>query len=134
MRLKTKKTKRSSGYRNNIFFIVMTVMLIFFVVNLFVSWRKNLMINNEIDTLQVEIADLEKQNFELTGLIQYFNSQAFIEEKARVDLGLKKEDEKMVIVADSYKEQFKAEKMVLDKQKEDVTLNNPQKWYRYFFN
>ena len=63
-------------------------------------------------------------------MVDYFNSTAYIEEKARVDLGLKKEGEKVVVIADSAKNKLAQNKTEAAAEKPKT---NPQKWWQYFF-
>lgn len=127
------KTKKK--WKKKIVLIVGIIILVYSSISLFKNTKRSQEINNEIQTLEREITDLEKNNLELNELVKYFNSNAYIEEKARIDLGLKKEGEKVVVVSDNLKkridEVIKQESSSLEDKKK---LSNPRKWWRHFFN
>ncbi len=97
-------------------------------------WRKNRAINQEIASLQNEITDLRQNNIEMRQLVDYFNSTAYIEDKARTDLGLKKDGENVVVVPDNAKDLLLATRTGADAQAAEKVVSNPQKWWSYFFN
>jgi cell division protein FtsB len=124
--------KSNNTWRNRIILLVLLIILVLIGLNLSKSLKKSSQINNEITGLQDEIQNLEKQNLELTELIEYFNSDAYIEERARVDLGLKKEGEKVVILPEISK--VTDEDGQEAKQGDNLEKSNPRKWWDYFFN
>ncbi|MFA6410576.1 MAG: septum formation initiator family protein [Candidatus Buchananbacteria bacterium] len=105
------------------------MILVVISINLFNTWQKNQQINQEINGLTQEIENLEKSNLEAKRLIEYFNSDAYIEEKARIDLGLQKAGEKVVVVPNTTSNAKNSEKST-EKPKD---YSNPQKWWQYFF-
>ncbi len=122
--------KSKNKWLNKVIFIFLLLVLIFIILNLVKSLQKKNQITEEITLLQNEIQNLEKQNLELKELIEYFNSDAYIEERARISLGLKKQGEKVIILPEARggkENEYKTgEKNVLAK-------TNPQKWWDYFF-
>jgi len=121
-----------SKWKSKLFLGLGIIILIFAGINLAKSTQKNREINQEIYALEKEIQDLEKSNSELNELVKYFNSAAYIEEKARTDLGLKKEGEKVVIVTD-IENQDANQKDLIGNDLADKTISNPKRWWRYFF-
>lgn len=109
------------------------ILLLIVSLGLFQSWRQNSEVNQEIDSLQTNIKNLEKDNLELKELVEYFNSDAYIEEKARIDLGLKKPEEKVVVVSNQREQGVGSIQEQISKL-ETKNLSNPQKWLKYFFN
>jgi len=85
-------------------------------------------LNEEIKKVQTEIAKYEDKNSDLKTMISYLESDQAIEEKARINLGLKKEGEKVIVISDPQKVQEVVETNNI------TNLSNPQKWWRYFFN
>jgi cell division protein FtsL len=128
----TGKARRLPGKKLGISLILVLV-LVFLSVNFFLTWRKNQSINKEIDNLQDQISEIESGNSKLGELIKYFNSNAFIEEKARSDLGLKKPGEKVVMIPESLKNDILSRAQNDAKEKDLNELSNQQKWLRYFF-
>lgn len=125
--------KNPSSLKTKLIFVGSLAILIIIAVGLTQSWQKNSEVNHEITSLQTNIHNLEKNNLELKELVEYFNSDAYIEEKARIDLGLKKAEEKVVIVS-AEREQSQSAAQVELSSSDTTSLSNPQKWWHYFFN
>lgn len=124
--------KKIGGWKSKITLLFLIILLFFTLVNLSSNWRSNQGIDSEIAQLQEEIGELERENAQFTELIDYFNSTAYIEEKARLDLGLKKEGERVVIVKDTVNDERRTPNSVkFDKKREPTT--NPERWWEYFF-
>ncbi|MFA4941598.1 MAG: septum formation initiator family protein [Patescibacteria group bacterium] len=97
------------------------------------SISKRYQIDKEISDLDKEIAEVETKNKDLKQLINYLESDQFVEEKARLNLGLKKEGESVVVI--------KEDLLVAsgspsggDKSGASENFSNFQKWWNYFFN
>lgn len=119
--------------KTKLIFISSLAILLIIGVGLTKSLQRDSEVNHEISGLNTSIKDLEKDNLELKELVEYFNSDAYIEEKARIDLGLKKAEEKVVIVSNQREKGFgNLERGTAEAQIKN--LSNPEKWWRYFFN
>ena len=86
--------------RSKIFFFVNIAILVLVGIGLGKVWQRGREVNQEISGLQNRLVTAQQKNVELNELITYLNSQAFIEEKARRDLGLKGEGERVVVITD----------------------------------
>lgn len=84
----------------------------------------------EINEARAEIERYESKNKELSDVIDYLESDQAVEEKARLNLGLKKQGEKVVVIADQIQA---SEDVATDKNSSDEKLSNPHKWLNYFF-
>lgn len=98
---------------------------------------RKLEINQEIANLENKIQNLENQNLELTDLINYLQTEEFEEEVARLQLGLKKPGEKVVVISPAATGSIE---FVQEPGTEDTSADgdpdkipNPIKWWRYFF-
>lgn len=92
-------------------------------------------VDKEIEDLQNEIAEIEGQNKDLRGLIDYLESDQFVEEQARLNLGLKKEGEDVVVLKEEVVDNFY--NVHFGENEADLelaNLSNPERWWRYFFN
>lgn len=106
-----------------------SILVILFSVSLAKEMIRRIEVNREIAKLKQEVSDLEKQNAEITDLIQYFRTESFQEREARRKLGLAKPGEKVVIVPTlSGKEEESIENPEHGKD-----WSNPQRWWNYFF-
>ena len=82
-------------------------------------------VQKEIARLEEKANEIEKKNTELSGLINYLNTDEYKERQAREKLNLKKEGEFVVALP----------KGSDDQNTTDGTQqqSNPQKWFNYFF-
>ncbi|MBD3248157.1 hypothetical protein GF382_02605 [Candidatus Falkowbacteria bacterium] len=93
---------------------------------------KKYTIDQEILDLESEISKLESSNKNLKKIINYLESDQFVEEQARLSLGLKKPGEEVVVV-DTKGYVAGVSSQVKDRQEEVGDLSNPQLWWRFFF-
>jgi len=113
-------------------------LLIFISVALGKEIIRRYQIRHQIEGLQAEIQKLEQNKVELSELIEYFNSESFNEEQARLKLGLQKPGESVVVVP-SEQGYVKGAEIVLDEQgigysnSDQEDSSNPQQWWNYFF-
>ncbi|MDD5290588.1 MAG: septum formation initiator family protein [Patescibacteria group bacterium] len=90
-------------------------------------------LNKEIRELDKEITEFESKNKDLKGLITYLESEQFVEEKARLNLGLKKEGEKVVEIKDDVFATTTAS-LPAGSQSNPGIIFNLRRWWNYFFN
>ncbi|MCD4762078.1 septum formation initiator family protein [bacterium] len=139
--------QRKKNYVNKIIFNQVTMAIIGFCVIVAVSIplarnvSKQYKINREVHELQGEIAALEAKNDKLGDLIDYLDSNHFIDEQARINLGLRSEGEELVIIKEKQSKETaindKIEKSVyniqgFDHEPQKKIKNNPQRWLEYF--
>jgi len=111
------------------FFVVFCLFLfIFLLFGLAKGTIRSYRVNAEVDQLQSEINRLDKQNQDFEQLVKYLNTDTFIEQEAKLKLGLKKANENLVIIPDS-EIPIKEKNAVTEENK-----SNPEKWWAYFFN
>ncbi|MEA2064709.1 MAG: septum formation initiator family protein [Patescibacteria group bacterium] len=119
--------------------ILLSNFFLFFVLFIVavLGWRiygeygNNKFVDNEIEELKQEIKDLENSSKEFNKLIEYFNSDMFIEKEAREKFGLKKDGEEVIVVP---------KETGIDNKSQDYLINNkdtkrffPKFWWEYFF-
>ncbi|MDP3964456.1 MAG: septum formation initiator family protein [bacterium] len=91
-------------------------------------------VRTEITRLENEIASLEDQNTELSGMIAYFQSDYYQEREARLKLGLQKEGESAVIVPGQTQPDQNTENTSIATTTGSSDQNMPpSKWWNYFF-
>jgi cell division protein FtsB len=89
-------------------------------------------IDQEIKSSQDEIAQLEAKNNDLNSLLSFLNTDAFLEQEARLKFNLQKPGESVVIIPPSNGKQ-ENDGDVSTNSVGDNTLSNPQKCWNYFF-
>lgn len=104
-----------------------SVLLFFVIVGIAKGSIRNYQVEKEIEVMKDEIVSIEAQNEEFAQLIHYLKSDEFIEQEAKLKLGLKHEGEGVVVIPSSTTEAH-AEGVAADTDE-----SNPMKWWRYFF-
>lgn len=94
------------------------------------AYYQDYKIRQEIDSLQEQVKKLEHKKLESMEILKYVTSDAFVEEKARTELNLKKPGENVLVV----KSQFEVEELTPGGPVEKTLLNNPIKWWYYLLN
>jgi cell division protein FtsB len=108
------------------------IIIILISIPLAKNLTKKRSVNLEIKELEEEINRLESSSENLKGLIDYLESDQFVEEQARLKLGLKKPGEEAVVI----KELPKDSSVNLNGNKNnELNINNSNyyKWFKYFF-
>src|SRR3989339_773305 len=123
-----KKILKWLGY--NIFVFGCIIILAAIAVSFSKDYMKSQKLKSEISSLQNDISMNEKKILELSDFLKYLDSDSYAEKKARTDLGLKKTDEKVVIIPESNED-----KTILAKVDTSMTTNesNAIRWWKYFF-
>jgi cell division protein FtsB len=116
------------------FFVAGLIILVLFTLALGRRVVERHKINQEIKNLDQEIKKLESHNTELAKLAEYLNTDLYIEEAARVKLGLQKPGESEVIVPDDiFTQGEKKEGNLTSPDKRSLGEKNTVKWWNYFF-
>lgn len=113
----------------NLFVVASVLVVVFLGIGLGKEFYRDYQIKKEIDSLQNDISALEKDNYKLSQLIEYYNTDEYKEVEMRKRFNLKKDDENVVVVV-------KSEPRVLgdsDIEEENQNLPNYLKWWNYFF-
>lgn len=110
------------------FFLLFLLVLI--LIPYYEKTNKKKMLEREIDKELQNISKYEKNNKELENFIEYLSSEQAVEESARLNFGLQKEGETVVVVKMPVKKEKKIEEIDNENQKDDSCF---KKWYNYFF-
>lgn len=110
------------------FTIILLIILGFIVYPLAKNFAKQKALEEEISVAKEEIAKYQSENEELERVLNYLESDQAIEDRARLNMGLRKEGEGVIVI--------KEEEVLglTETQAEEEELNNRQKWFRLFFN
>lgn len=131
--------KEKTFWRRILYSQLVIVVGIGFIVMFSIGISKRMVrqhqLDKEVSGLNREIARLEKSNQEFNRLLTYLNSNDFLEEEARMKLGLKKEGEQVAIINDKLKTE-KPKKEIQTKIYQPAQprqKGNSEKWWFYFF-
>jgi cell division protein FtsB len=126
------KEKSSAFFSKLLIYIV--IIYTFFLLGKAV-WT-NYQLKKQTDNLEVSILQIQKQNKDLENLILYYQSDSFREVEARRKLGLKKPDEKMVLVPvkkyDNFNDEVEATKENISQNQQEEKQPNWELWWQYF--
>ena len=130
---KSKKNKKGN-YQDIAFSIFIVVLIIlgaaFLVIsNLKINKRRQELIS-QINKLEAEIKEKEKQNVDLKAGVSQISDQSYLEQEAREKLGLKKPGEEVVSVQKVETEQQKQEQQ----KQENISPWNPKAWWEWIKN
>ena len=130
---KGKKNIFSKIISSQIFLTFLGLILIILIsIPLAKNLSKRYYINQEIKDIEHEIISLESKNKDLGKLISYLESDQFVEEQARLNLGLKKKGEEVVVIKEV--EELIAIKSANENLEDfDTEATNPKRWLSYFF-
>ncbi len=88
---------------------------------------------HEIDRLSKQVADLESKNFEIARLGQKLATTDMLEREARLNLGLQKPGESVIIVQDAEPPLPAPARPPTVQEQAGERVSNAGKWWRYFF-
>jgi len=121
-------------------FMVVNLLILFFLSLSFGrEFLRDYQIQSEINNLRTDAESIEARNFEITDYNAELQTQAYLEEEARLRLGLGDPGENLVIIIDQEGEQMidseiSAEQLITNNyQLATLEASNPERWYYYFF-
>ncbi len=103
--------------------------------------RKKQQIEEEINKLQEEANEINRENLSLEEKIYYLESDEFKEKEAKEKLNLRSPGEKVVIIKPSLTKDEESEENLQNNKNEESEKSlaaldartNPKKWWDYFF-
>ncbi|HOZ53561.1 MAG TPA: septum formation initiator family protein [bacterium] len=124
------KGQKGRVLKQSLFLVFIIGMMVLILFPYLKNKKKKIELENEIAKIREDINQYEKNNEDLREFLSYLESDQAIEEKARLNLGLQKEGEKVVVIKKIIKDEvIEGENKELDEEE----LTNPQKWIKYFF-
>ena len=85
-------------FASNLFLFFALLALIAITLSVVNASYKRYLLKKELDDLKLNSANLNKENADLSKLIDYYNTKEFLEKEARRKLNFKKEGEEVIIV------------------------------------
>lgn len=143
--IKRREKHSLSGFLLNekVLTVLSLVLLILIGIPLVKNINRRNKVNTEIAQLEQEISMIENKNTNLNKLLKYIESDQFVEEQARLNLGMKKPNENVVIVRDSVGPANNAQpaasnipgmyNITMNDEKAVAKESNLRLWRNYFF-
>ena len=119
--------------KSKIFFILIIPILLALTIGIFQKLYYRYEVKKELDKLNVEIVDLNKQKEGLNQLIDYYKNESGLEKEARLRLNLKKEGEKVVIILPQATSTNAEREIISENSISTEDLPNYRQWWYYFF-
>ncbi|MFH0840873.1 MAG: septum formation initiator family protein [bacterium] len=134
--IEKEKSTLAKFLTGQIFLTLICLSVLFIIIKpMITNIRQKQRINEEIKALQVEIEKAEAKNSDFQKMLDYLESDQFVEEQARLNMSLKREGEKVAVVQDVRAEEETAQPPRVPQAVDKVGLvNNLEKWISYFFN
>ena len=115
--------EHTSFWRSRLFVVIGGIALIFIVFSATRELYNNYLLRKEIKNLEDQATKLESRRLELLDVAQKIQTGEYLEEEARLKLGLQKPGEKVVVINN--------DKNVPEKERTE-SRTNPQLWWDYF--
>ncbi|MBP9761012.1 MAG: septum formation initiator family protein [Candidatus Magasanikbacteria bacterium] len=117
-------------FASRLFLVVCLVVIALVAVSYARAYYQDYTVRKEIAALQEEIQQLQKKRLDSLSLLEYVQDDAFVEEKARVELHMKKPGEQVLFLDTSTLPQEVVS--TTPKTVGGQVLSNPVKWWYYF--
>lgn len=123
------------------FLLINLVVLFFLSLSFGRTFWRNTSIQNEIDALEAEKAELESQNLELLSLADQLQTKFYLEKEGRKKYGLQRDGERLVIVTETLGEESESQESKESRVEEsnesakstDTAPDNLDRWWFFFF-
>lgn len=119
--------------KSRVFFIILIPISLALFSGIFQNLYYRFNIQKDLNELNAEIANLNKQKEDLTKLIDYYKNQSNLEKEARVRLNLKKEGESVVIILPQATSTNESGESISGSVENFENLPNYKQWWYYFF-
>ncbi len=123
------KNKRANKgiFDSKAFMLSIVALLLLLCFGVYKEITKRLRVYNEISALESEIDSLDNKNKDLSKLIEYFNTDSYIEREAREKLGLAKPGEEVIALPKS-----QSKRTLVNNISNSKDIGNSVLWWRYF--
>ena len=133
--IEKRKSALAKFFTGQIFLTLVFLFILFLIVKpMITNIRQKQRINKEIKSLKMEIDRAEAKNSDFQKILNYLQSDEFVEEQARLNMGLKREGEKVLVVKTKHEKEPVAQPPQMPEAVDKIKLvNNLNKWINYFF-
>lgn len=131
--MREKKDILKRFFLSKVFFVAGTIVLILLVIVLSRKIIVGQKIDDDIKAAEEEISRLENKNKELNDFIEYLNTEAFLEQEARLKFDLQKPGESVLVIPEGVEAEG-INKEDGQKDSKNKKESNFMKWWNYFFN
>jgi len=119
-------------FSSKLFLFVGFFVIIILALNFVRGYYQKYKVDQEILLLKEEISSLERKKIESMEILEYVSSEVFVEEKARTELNMKKEGEKVIYIKQGSVTEKKSNQKKEPRNIIGQNVSNPVKWWYYF--
>ncbi len=116
-------------FSSRLFLILACIVALLVAFSYARAYYQDFAIRQEISRLESEVDRLEYKKLESFELLKYVSSDAYVEEKGRVEFNLKKPGEQVLVIPE---ETTLPGTGTTSQENQDKDLKNPVKWWYYF--
>lgn len=114
---------------SKLFLFIFFIIAVYALINVYHNVSQRMKVQKEINNLQAEVDNFQKDNNKLGDLIKYFQSEEYIESSSREKLSYKKPGETVIVFNSEQNNIVNENKVVGVKKQSNIIL-----WWEYFFN
>ncbi len=118
-------------FASRLFLIILFIVIALIAMSYTRAYYQHYKIQKEIASLKQEIGLLEKKKLESISILEYVQSDTFVEEKARTELHKKKPGEQVLFI-ESEEIDISEKETSLSAENSRQDMPNPVKWWYYF--
>ncbi|MEK7178209.1 MAG: septum formation initiator family protein [Patescibacteria group bacterium] len=133
MKEKDNSTVYERLLKSRIFFIFLIPIFLALLIGIFQQFYHRYQVKKDLDKLNMEIANFNKQKENLNDLLNYYKNESNLENEARVRLNLKKEGEEVVIILPTATSTGESGGINLQGSENIENMPNYKQWWYYFF-
>lgn len=132
--MKQQKKKKTSPFgrffASRLFLIIACISAVLVAISYARAYYQDYAIRQEIARLENEVRRLEHKKLESFELLKYVSSDAYVEEKGRMEFNLKKPGEHVIAIDEHGLKAY--DEVFVEQEDNSSTLKNPVKWWYYF--
>jgi cell division protein FtsB len=139
MSFKRNSVRHRSWFTSKWFLIMVLIIFVLVTIALAKEFYRSHQINKEIAQLQDEIQELEGKNSDFSQFVEFLKTDVYLEEQARIKLGMKAPGEKVVVLKENASEFVQGAEgdtksfVNSSGQIEKSKSKNSSNWWSYFW-
>lgn len=126
-----KKSSVGRFFASRIFLIMALIIAIIFALGFARAYYQDYRVKREINQLEYEVSQLEQKKLDSLEMIKYVTSPAYVEDKARTELNMKKPGEKVAFLQNIQDDSSDSGDNI-DVSTDGQAIPNQVKWLYYF--
>jgi len=126
-----KNTSVGRFFASRSFLLVALIIVALLALGFARAYYQDYRVKEEIRQLEHEVSQLEQKKLDSLDMLKYVASSAYVEDKARTELNMKKSGENVAFLQNIVEDESKTGDNI-DLSTDRQSLTNPVKWVYYF--